>query len=187
MRNGRLPTDASEFQNKLPQGYTEVFDVVDLKDRIIGQASRKIVHEKKLIHRSIHILVFNSQNRLFLQKRSLEKDESPGLWDSSVSGHVDAGEGYNESALRELWEELGIKTKIKLWIKLTAVEETFWEHVSVYKCVTDEKMILNPTEISDGKFWNLYEIKVCIKKNPERFTPTLKIIFDRLIRSMENN
>lgn len=166
---------------------SEIFDVVDEEDRIIGQASRKLVHEKGLIHRSVHILVLNSQNKLFLQRRSLQKDENPDLWDSSASGHVDSGENYDESASRELWEELGIKTKVNFWIKLPASEETLWEHVSVYKCVSDEEMTLAPDEISEGKFWDVDELKYLIEYDSEKFTSTLKIIFDRFIRSMEND
>ncbi len=165
---------------------SEVFDVVDQEDRIIGQASRKLVHEKSLIHRSVHILVFNSENKLFLQKRSLQKDENPDLWDCSASGHVDSGENYDESASRELWEELGIKTKIDFWIKLSASEKTLWEHVSVYKCISDEKMTLAPDEISDGKFWDIEELKSHIENDSEKFTSTLRIIFDRLVRSMDS-
>ncbi len=171
----------------LPQDYSEIFDVVDLDDKVIGQASRKLVHEKGLVHRSVHILVFNSQSKLFLQKRSLEKDENPGLWDSSASGHVDSGEDYDVSASRELWEELGIKSKISFWIKLSACEKTLWEHVSVYKCVSDEKMTLAPAEISEGKFWNIGELKSSIEKDSEKFTSTLKIIFYRLISSTDND
>lgn len=169
------------------QNPSEIFDVVDEEDKIIGQASRKLVHEKCLIHRSVHILVFNSQDRLFLQKRSLQKDENPDLWDSSASGHVDSGENYDESATRELWEELGIKTKINFWIKLPASEKTLWEHVSVYKCVSNDEMTLAPDEISDGKFWDIKELKYQIENDSEKFTSTLKIIFDRLITSMDND
>ena len=166
------------------QSYSEIFDVVDLEDMLIGQASRKLVHEKGLIHRSIHILIFNSQNKLFLQKRSSEKDQNPGLWDSSVSGHVDSGESYVESATRELWEEVGIRAKIDFWMKIKASEKTFWEHVTVYKSLSDKKMTLASSEISDGKFWDICELKDSIERNSEKFTPTFKIIFDHLIRSM---
>jgi isopentenyl-diphosphate Delta-isomerase len=169
------------------QNPSEIFDVVDEEDKVIGQASRKLVHEKGLIHRSVHILVFNSQNRLFLQKRSLQKDENPDLWDSSASGHVNSGENYDKSASRELWEELGIKAKINFWIKLSAAEKTLWEHVSVYKCISDDKMTLAPDEISDGKFWDIEELKYLIESDSEKFTSTLKIIFGRLIRSMDSN
>jgi len=39
----------------------EIFDVVDSEDKVVGQATPGEVHEKSLLHRSIHILVFNIQ------------------------------------------------------------------------------------------------------------------------------
>ena len=163
------------------QRFTEIFDVVDKEDRVIGQASRKLVHEKGLIHRSVHVLVFNSENQLFLQKRSLEKDENPGLWDSSASGHVESGESYDASASRELYEELGIKGKINFWIKLSVSEKTLCEHVSVYKCISNEEITLDQSEIIEGSFWDIKELESVINIKSEKFTSTLKIIFDRLI------
>ena len=73
---------------------SELFDVVDSEDRVIGQATRREVHTKGLFHRSVHIWVFNSRGELFLQKRVMTKDENPGYWDSSAAGHLNAGEGY---------------------------------------------------------------------------------------------
>ena len=60
---------------------SELFDVVDSEDRVTGQATRGGVHAQGLLHRSVHILVFNSQGELFLQKRAMTKDENPGYWD----------------------------------------------------------------------------------------------------------
>ena len=80
----------------------EIYNIVDENDRIIGQATRKHIHQNKLLHRSVHVLVFNSRKELFLQKRALCKDENPGLWDTSSAGHVDAGESYDDCAHREL-------------------------------------------------------------------------------------
>ncbi|KAB2645097.1 MAG: NUDIX domain-containing protein, partial [Verrucomicrobia bacterium] len=73
----------------------EWFDVVDESDRVISKALRKDVHAKRLLHRAIHVFVFNKAGEIFLQKRSLLKDMCPGLWDSSCSGHVDSGEDYD--------------------------------------------------------------------------------------------
>ena len=67
----------------------EIFDVVDAENNIIGKASRHEVHSKSLMHRSVHILVFSPQGNLFLQKRSMNKDESPGLWDISAAGMLE--------------------------------------------------------------------------------------------------
>ena len=88
----------------------EVFDIVDEDDRIIGQATRDEVHGNPgLIHRVVHILVFNRSNDIYLQKRSKNKDVQPGKWDTSVGGHVDKDESYKDAAVREMEEELGIK------------------------------------------------------------------------------
>ena len=45
---------------------------------------------------------------VLLQKRSENKDSNPGCYDISSAGHIPAGSGYLDSALRELKEELGI-------------------------------------------------------------------------------
>src|SRR5258708_25071344 len=87
----------------------EIFDVVNDRDEVIGQACRAEVHRTGLKHRAVHLLIFNARGEIFLQKRSLKKDNFPGVWDSSSSGHLDQGEAYDACVLREVWEELGIK------------------------------------------------------------------------------
>jgi hypothetical protein len=61
---------------KLINDQNEIYDVVDKMDQVVGQATRREIHQKNLLHRSIHILVFNFQNEVFLQKRSMAKDEN---------------------------------------------------------------------------------------------------------------
>ena len=84
----------------------ELLSVVDEHDRVVGYRERGEVHRLGLRHRAVHVMVFNRRGEVFLQKRSLNKDEFPGLWDSSAAGHLAPGEGYAECALRELEEEL---------------------------------------------------------------------------------
>src|ERR1043165_1399641 len=86
----------------------EIFDVVNERDEVIGRETRRTVHRTGLRHRAIHVFVFNARGDVFLQKRSMSKDSSPGLWDSSASGHLDSGEDYDACALRELREEIGL-------------------------------------------------------------------------------
>jgi isopentenyldiphosphate isomerase len=83
----------------------ELFDVVNERDEVIGVAPRAQVHAEGLRHRAVHVLVFNPEGRLFVQRRSFAKDNSPGCWDTSAAGHLDAGEDYHAAALRELGEE----------------------------------------------------------------------------------
>ena len=87
--------------------------MVDAQDRVIGSESRDLVHVNNLRHRAIHVLIFNQRGELFIQKRSIWKDTHPGKWDSSTAGHVDARESYEESARRELREEIGIESHRK--------------------------------------------------------------------------
>jgi isopentenyldiphosphate isomerase len=86
----------------------EIFDVVNERDEVIDAKPRSYVHANGLLHRAVHVLVFNSRGEIFLQKRSMKKDRQPGVWDSSCSGHVDSGETYDETAGRELREEIGL-------------------------------------------------------------------------------
>ena len=59
----------------------EIFDVVNERDEVIDQKPRGEVHARGLLHRAVHVLVFNSRGEIFLQKRSVKKDRQPGVWD----------------------------------------------------------------------------------------------------------
>src|ERR1035441_8920467 len=109
----------------------EIFDVVNERDEVIGQEPRGEVHRLGLMHRAVHVLVFNAAGQVFLQKGSMTKDRQPGLWDSSASGHVDAGEDYDACATRELHEEIGLQLSAapQRLFKLAAFAETDQEHV----------------------------------------------------------
>jgi 16S rRNA (adenine1518-N6/adenine1519-N6)-dimethyltransferase len=91
----------------------ERFPVVDSNDRIRGDASRTEVHGNNLRHRAVHILIFDRAGDVYLQQRSRWKDRLPLKWDSSAAGHVTAGEYYDETAQRELKEELGIDVPLE--------------------------------------------------------------------------
>ena len=77
----------------------DIFDVVDMEDNVLRQAPRAVVHREKLLHRAVHVFVFNQAGQLYLQRRSMTKDTAPGKWVSSCSGHVDTGEDYDLSLI----------------------------------------------------------------------------------------
>ena len=56
----------------------EIFDIVNERDEVVGQAPRKEVHARGLWHRAVHVLVFNTRGEVFLQKRSIKKRSSAG-------------------------------------------------------------------------------------------------------------
>jgi isopentenyldiphosphate isomerase len=157
----------------------EIFDVVDDQDRIIGQDTRSRIHRLKLKHRAVHVLVFNSRGDLFLQKRSLNKDSSPGLWDSSAAGHLDKGEGYDKCAMRELEEELGLRVMQppERLLKLDACEDTGHEFVWVYRLNHDGPFKLNPEELETGAWYAPAVVNIWMQERPAELSTTLRLIW----------
>jgi isopentenyl-diphosphate delta-isomerase type 1 len=161
----------------------EIFDVVNERDEVIGKESRNEVHRLGLMHRATHVLVFNKRGQVFLQKRSMQKDRQPGLWDSSASGHVDSGEEYDNCAVRELREEIGLRVSEapERLFKLTASAETDQEHVWVYRCHAEGPFQLHPDEIERGDWFEREEVTRWMKERPEEFASALLVIWKRVM------
>ena len=153
------------------QAADELFAVVDWEDRVIGDAPRATVHGDNLLHRAVHILLFNDAGELFLQKRSLSKDRHPGVWDSSAAGHVDAGETYDETADRELLEELGVAAKLEPVAKLPASERTGMEFIQLYRGRHNGPFHLARNEIELGRFFPPALVTAWLRARPADFAP----------------
>jgi len=162
----------------------EIFDVVNRRDEVIGQASRADVHARGLMHRAAHVLLFNSRGEVFLQKRSLTKDKSPGLWDSSASGHVDSGEDYDACAVREVREELGLTPTQppQRLFKLSAGDETDQEHVWVYEGEAEGPFALNADEIECGEWVAPQEVTRRLAERPQEFSSAFAFLWRTLQR-----
>lgn len=160
----------------------EIFDVVNERDEVIGRQTRGEVHRLGLMHRAVHVLLFNARGELFLQKRSMKKDRQPGVWDSSASGHVDSGEEYDVCAVRELHEELGVTlpTPPERMFKLTASGETDQEHVWVYRGQAEGPFTLHPDEIDSGGWFAPEEVTRWMARRPQDFATALLVIWERV-------
>ena len=148
----------------------EILSVVNEEDLVIGQRRRDEIHSLNLFHRSIHVLVFNLNGEIFLQQRGLLKQESPGLWASSVSGHVDAGESYDVACIREIEEEIGIKINYipKKLFKLKPSKLTANEFSWVYYLETDQLLNPNLSEIEMGKWFSKENLDYFIFNNQDK-------------------
>jgi len=93
----------------------EELDICDEQGNPTGQIiTRKEAHERGILHRTAHIWVIQRTGKkvqLLLQKRSMQKESYPGKLDTSAAGHILAGDEPLPSAIRELYEELGIQAK----------------------------------------------------------------------------
>lgn len=154
----------------VPQRGDEIFDVVNEEDEVTGQATRREVHEKNLIHRAVHVFVVNRHGEMLLQKRSRFKDAHPSVWDSSVAGHLDSGESYESAAIRELEEEMGITdVPVKEIGRISPCEATGWEHVVLYLARWDGSPRFPCSEVEAAVWMRPDELGAWIAARPEDF------------------
>ncbi|HBI13956.1 MAG TPA: NUDIX hydrolase YfcD [Desulfobulbaceae bacterium] len=158
----------------------EFVQIVDENNEEIAGLSRRMMREQNLIHRASYVLVFNSRDELFVQQRSLGKDIYPGSFDIAAGGVVKAGESYEESAERELAEEFGVHG-----VSLLPCFDHYFEDENnrvwgrVFRCRHDGPFILQPEEVTGGRFMTLDRIMALSREQP--FTPDGIDILRRLM------
>lgn len=152
------------------QKASEMFDVVNEKNEVTGQLTRGEVHARKLLHRAVHIFVINKRGHIYLQQRSHLKDVSPLKWDSSAAGHLDAGEGYESAAVRELGEEIGIHVdSTELAAQIPAGDNTDHEFVQLRLARHDGPVRCLPEEIACGAWFKPEDITAWVEARPQDF------------------
>jgi 16S rRNA (adenine1518-N6/adenine1519-N6)-dimethyltransferase len=154
----------------------ELFDVVDAADRVVRQERRSIVHAQGLLHRAVHVFVFNPRGQLLVQRRSANKDEFPLAYTSSASGHVGAGETYEDCAPRELKEEIGFEAPLQFVVKLPAGPETANEHTVLFRTTTDAVPTLNEDEVASLTYFSLEELAALLEAEPTAFSPPFRTL-----------
>ena len=160
---------------------TELLDIVNEHDELVGKAPRKEVHDKNLLHRGVVVVVFNSDGKIFVQLRSKDKDRFPDCFEASMSGHVLSGELPSHAAVRELREELGINTtpsKLEEVVKFGINEhgERMWVTLFALKDFKGE-IKLDEDEVVKGEFWAMSKIN----KEFENKNAKLHPLFERVI------
>lgn len=145
---------------KTTDNQNELFDVVDVNDKVVGQTTRLRANSNKdLIHRSIYVAVFNRKGGLYMQQRSESKDTDPLAWTISCSGHVISGDTYENAAKRELWEELGVRLDLEYRSKILVRLERETEMSVIYFAYSDGPFRLHPEEIKKGRFFTKKDLK----------------------------
>ena len=163
----------------------EWFDVVDERDRVVGRAPRSRVHREGLRHRAVHVLVFNRRGEIFLQQRSLAKDDFPGAWDSSAAGHVSSGDDYLPTVVREVGEELGVALDgpgVELF-RLEASPETGWEFCRVHLVFHEGPFVLQASEVRGGGWFPPEAVDQWIERRPDDFSSAFRRIWTLLDRA----
>ncbi|MDD2647077.1 MAG: NUDIX domain-containing protein [Patescibacteria group bacterium] len=166
-------------------GKKEILNIVDENDNIIGQEQRERVHKSGLLHREIHVWVYNDKGEVLLQKRAMDKDTFPGLFDASVGGHVDLNQTYEEAATRELEEEIGVKADIKDLSYLIKMRDKdydqstgmtnnrFWVVYAYKYNENKDNLRLEKGKAISLEFWPINRIMNASAEDREKFIPFL--------------
>jgi isopentenyl-diphosphate delta-isomerase type 1 len=160
---------------------SEILEIVDSHDKVIGTATRGEMHRMGFFHRAVHMFVFNRAGQVYIQRRSRSKDRHPGKLDSSAAGHVDPGETYEETAIRELQEELGIQAEVKEILRVPASDMTDNEHVVLFEVVTESEPVPNPEEIQWGSFMSREQVTRLMDETPDDFVPAFILLWRMFI------
>lgn len=143
----------------------ELLTQVDENNHLIGSISRGEAHDTEgVYYRTVYILVKNDNGEVLIQKRSSTKDLYPNCWDLSVGGHVNFGKSYEETAVRELKEELGLDVteedlllKGEVLVRLPKTGEYF--NVFEYNLKPGETTSPSHEEINETRWISIGDIK----------------------------
>ena len=158
---------ADETQSAL---MAEAIILTDEWDHVIGPASKIAAHKGTgAYHRAFSVLLFDSKNRLLLQRRASDKVTFPDVWANSCCSHPLHSEeemdetnaiGVKRAAVRKLEQELGISpnqvpldafhfiTKMRYSARMNETwTEREIDHILVIQADVD--LSPNPNEISE--------------------------------------
>ena len=157
----------------------EYIDVVDIEDTVIGKASRDDVYAKALMHRIVHVFVFNNKQEMLLQKRSMKASFCPGHWSTAVGGHVQSGETPETAASRESQEEIGVTMPLTFLSKdLYKAPGTPDKFLITFTGNHDGPFVFEDHGVESASFFSLDNIKEMVDAG-EQFHPELLFLLKR--------
>ena len=165
----------------------ETFSIVNKKDEhLMTVHSKDHLHKNGGYHRAIHVLVEVFGGLFILQKKS-KGTENGGKWSSAVSGHVRYSEGYEEAAIREMNEELGIKADRRDLNKIAKIgpsKKTDNEFVTIFTYLMDprnEKLKLDEKEVDEIVVSKLSDVIEDVEAHIDEYSPAFIEVFNAFL------
>lgn len=125
------------------------------------------------------VFLFTSNGNITLQKVAKTKGAEAGKLNYSAAGHVDAGETYEQAALRELNEEMGIQANEITFVgkecKLKNGKPRVFHHA--FKVISDNPITFDPSEVEEIQEFTVPELRQKITDHPEQFKDIFAKIF----------
>lgn len=160
----------------------ELMDIVDSEDRVIGQRYRDDLYaEGAKNFRVVNAFIENSRGEVLFPRRSMERKLFPGALDTSVGGHVRAGESYLQALERETFEETGLVLSSRdvtheLVCKLSPYESPVSAFMHFFVIRSDVAPTLSETEFSGFEWARPADVLVRMKPGLEKWKDDLPIL-----------
>ena len=164
--------------------------LVNENDEITGYKNKLIVHQLGLLHRAFSIFIFNSENKILLQRRAFWKYHSGGLWTNTCCSHLAIGENFEQSVQRRLQKEMGLTCNLEQIFSFrycaalnNGLIENELDHVFVG--FSNDTPSPDPAEVCDWEWADLFEINNDLILNKEKYTYWFNIAFQRILQYNE--
>ncbi|MFC1625119.1 isopentenyl-diphosphate Delta-isomerase [Patescibacteria group bacterium] len=159
--------------------------LVNKNGKSLGLKEKIFAHKNPVsLHKAISVLIFDKE-KVLIQKRAKNKKTWPLFWSNTCCSHPRGNESFQKAAERRLFEEMGIKTKLRRKFRIIYQDkfnkdwgenEYDWVFIGNYS----GKLNPDPREIMKLKWISLKKLREDIKKNPKKYTPWFKIILTKL-------
>jgi len=163
----------------------EMLNVLNEKGDVVRQESRETIHREGLLHAEIQVWCVTPEGEIIFQHRAKDKDTYPDLLDATVGGHVDGDESYDEAAVREVFEEIGVRvTRDDLLFLMTTMEKSFdpvtgmtnYPRRNLY--LLAHPVIPGDLRVEEGKSlgfesWSLEKLRAAPVTERQKFIPTI--------------
>jgi 8-oxo-dGTP pyrophosphatase MutT (NUDIX family) len=127
---------------------SELVEHVDEHDRVLGVVERDEAVRENWPHRIAATICVDRDGRILVLRRAETLSRFPGHYDVMVGGAVDVGESYEEAAVRELAEELGVRVPVRFMFKFLCREGISPIWLGVHEAVVSEALVPDPGEIA---------------------------------------
>jgi len=167
----------------------EYLDIVDENDKVIDRDTRKNIYRKRIDSqvRVVNVFILNSEGKLLLPKRSINRRTFPGCYDFSCGEHVLSGEKYYEVALRGVREELGLEGVELIELGKFTPRDGVSCFMKVYKVIHDGEINNYDTDGIDRLFWySLDKVRKTIMKDKKKFKDDFSIVLEKFANQLKN-
>jgi isopentenyl-diphosphate delta-isomerase len=160
---------------------SELVILLDEAGSPVGTAEKSDVHTTSTpLHLAFSCHIFNSEGKVLITRRALEKKTWPGVWTNSVCGHPGPGESMEEAIRRRATDELGMEletiTEVLPDFRYRAVDasgivENEICPVFIAKALTEPRP--SPEEVCEWQWVDAAAFSSAVHQTPFVFSPWL--------------